>query len=86
MDAGAKPVRPRGRPRKAYLRWKAQLTLDLQRDREVIEALFERIPRGKRAAFIREALREAVGRGLVEEFLRFRKRYHGDIMKEADVS
>jgi len=63
----------RGRPRKAYLRWKTTLTLDLEADRAVIEALFERIPRGRRSAFLREALRAAVAAGLAEDFLRVGK-------------
>lgn len=70
MDAGQEAVkRPRGRPRKAYLRWKPQLTLDLERDAPLIEALFERIPRGKRAAFVREALRAYIREGGIEAFL-----------------
>jgi len=74
VDAGAGVLkRPRGRPRKAYLRWKPQLTLDLERDRSIIEALFERIPRGKRAAFVREALRAYIAAGGTEEFLRVKK-------------
>jgi len=74
VDAEARVLkRPRGRPRKAYLRWKVRLTLDLERDRGIIEALFERIPRGRRAAFVREALRACIEAGGVDEFLRAKK-------------
>jgi len=77
VDAGAGVLkRPRGRPRKAYLLWKPHLSLDLERDREIIEALFERVPKGRRAAFIREALRAYIQAGGVEIFLGQEKRYH----------
>lgn len=66
----------RGRPRKAYMLWKPHLSLDLARDRAIIEALFERIPRGRRAAFVREALRAYIEGGGVEIFLGQEKRYH----------
>jgi hypothetical protein len=72
VDAG-EVVLKRGRRRKFYHRWKPQLTLDFQRDRAIIEALFERIPKGRRAAFVREALRAYVEAGGVEEFLRVKK-------------
>lgn len=76
MDAGQEAVkRPRGRPRKAYMLWKPHLSLDLSRDREIIEAL-ERIPKGMRAAFIREALRAYIRAGGVEIFLGRKNRYH----------
>jgi hypothetical protein len=74
VDAGEVVLkRPRGRPRKAYLRWKPHLTLDLERDRDLIEALFKRIPRGRRAAFVREALRAYIRMGGVESFLGAKK-------------
>jgi len=79
MDA--RSLRLMGRPRKAYLRWKPTLTLDLEADREVIEALFEQIPHGRRASFVKEALRAAVAAGLVKDFLRVIK---GDIIMGAE--
>jgi hypothetical protein len=76
VDAGEVVLkRPRGRPRKAYLLWKPHLSLDLERDRAIIEAL-ERIPKGRRAAFVREALRAYIRMGGVESFLGQEKRYH----------
>lgn len=53
--------------------WKPHLSLDLVRDRAIIEAI-ERIPRGRRAAFVREALRAFVEGGGVEIFLEQEKR------------
>lgn len=71
MDTHPQPVkRPRGRPRKAYMLYKPHLSLDLEKDRDLIEVLFEQIPAGKRAAFVREALRAYIQSGGVEAFLR----------------
>ncbi len=81
MDAQARVLkRPRGRPPKAYLRLSIRLTLDLDRDEEIIEGLLSRIPRGRRASFVREALRTYIRAGGLEAFTEFM-----DVKNSGDV-